>query len=80
MAKFSLTLSLIFYISFVTGKPNFSVKVDHRMEAISILYALATLDTLDTKPTPSTYYKDFKENFSKCKNHPSIRWYRNLDK
>lgn len=60
------------------GQKNISVKIDHRIEAISIFYTLATMDTLNTKPTPSIYYKQFNQYFADCKNHKAIDWYRNL--
>ncbi len=61
------------------AQDNLNVKVDQRMEALSIFYTLSTVDTLDIKPTPSTYYKDFKTYFEPCKNHKSLNWYRNLE-
>ena len=61
------------------AQENIEVKIDKRIEAISIFYTLATRDTLDIKPTPSTYYKDFDTNFDKCKNHQSLNWYRYLE-
>lgn len=60
------------------GQKNITVKIDHRIEAVSIFYTLATMDTLDTKPTPSIYYKQFSQYFADCKNHKSLDWYRNL--
>jgi hypothetical protein len=58
---------------------NITVKIDNRIEAITIFYTLATRDTLDVKPTPSKYYKDFNVYFEKYKNHKSLNWYRNLE-
>jgi hypothetical protein len=57
------------------------VKIDNRIEAISIFYAMAIgRDSLDIKPTPSIYLNDFDRYFEKNKNHKSLNWYRNLDK
>lgn len=61
------------------GQKNITVKIDPRIEAVSIFYTLATMDTLDTKPTPSIYYKQFNQYFADCKNHKSLEWYRNLN-
>ncbi|WP_417357555.1 DUF4932 domain-containing protein [Flavobacterium sp.] len=61
------------------AQDNLDIKVDPRMEALSIFYTLATADTLDIKPTPSTYYRDVKLYFEPYKNHESLNWYRNLD-
>jgi hypothetical protein len=72
-----LILSLMAHISF--GQKIFSLRTDPRVEALSIFYTLATADTLDTKPTPSTYYRDVKIYFERHKNHPSLNWYRKLD-
>ncbi|WP_298137764.1 DUF4932 domain-containing protein [Flavobacterium sp.] len=56
------------------------VKVDNRIEAVSIFYAMAIgRDSLDVKPTPSIYLKDFDTYFKPYKNHKSLNWYRNLD-
>jgi len=60
------------------GQKIFSIKTDPRIEALSIFYTLATADTLDTKPTPSTYYRDVKAYFKKYNDHPSLNWYRKL--
>lgn len=65
--------------SFAFSQKNVNVKIDPRIEAITIFYTLATRDTLDEKPTPSTYYKDFDNYFDKYKDHKSLNWYRNLD-
>ncbi len=73
-----LILFLMIHISSFAQK-KISVKIDHRIEAISIFYTLATMDTLDTKPTPSVYYKQFNQYFANCKNHESLNWYRNLE-
>lgn len=57
------------------------VKVDNRIEAVSIFYAMAIgRDSLDIKPTPSIYLKEFDEYFKPYKNHKSLNWYRNLEK
>ena len=57
------------------------VKVDNRIEAVSIFYALAVgRDSLDIKPTPSIYLKDFDDYFKENKNHKSLIWYRNLER
>lgn len=61
------------------AQQNLVVTIDDRMEALSIFYTLATADTLDVKPTPSTYYKDVKTYFEPYKNHASLNWYRNLE-
>ncbi|MCY0970744.1 DUF4932 domain-containing protein [Chryseobacterium wangxinyae] len=61
------------------SQKNVSVKIDNRIEAVTIFYTLATRDTLERKPTPSIYYKDFNNYFEKYKNHKSLNWYRNLD-
>ncbi|WP_183906796.1 DUF4932 domain-containing protein [Rufibacter immobilis] len=60
------------------AKNGLTVEIDHRMEALSIFYTLATADTFDIKPTPSTYYKDLQEYFAPFKDHRSLNWYRNL--
>ncbi len=72
-----IVLLPVFYIS--QAQENLDVKIDYRMEALSIFYTLATVDTLDVKPTPSNYYKDFKTYFEPYKNHKSLNWYRNLE-
>ena len=57
------------------------VKVDNRIEAVSIFYAMAIgRDSLDVKPTPSVYLNDFDTFFKPYKNHKSLNWYRNLEK
>ena len=76
---FFTILTLTFVIQSFSQK-KISMKIDKRIEAITIFYTLATSDTLDEKPTPSKYYKDFDEYFEKYKNHESLNWYRNLDK
>jgi len=53
------------------AQKNVSVKIDNRIEAVTIFYTLATRDTLERKPTPSIYYKDFNNYFEKYKNHKS---------
>ena len=73
----TLTLSLISTLSY--GQKIFSVKTDNRVEALSIFFTLATADTLNTKPTPSTYYRDVKAYFERYKDHTSLNWYRKLD-
>lgn len=55
------------------------VRVDTRVEAISIFFTLATRDSVQAVPTPSTYYHDFNQYFEEYKNHPSVVWYRNLN-
>lgn len=77
--KFILTGIFITFLSTLIAQENLEVKVDHRMEALSIFYTLATVDTMDFKPTPSYYYKDFKTYFDQYKNHKSLNWYRNLE-
>ncbi|KLT63742.1 DUF4932 domain-containing protein [Pedobacter sp. BMA] len=72
----TLLLSLLTTISF--GQKIFSIQTDPRVEALSIFYTLATANTLDTKPTPSTYYKDVKTYFKSYNQHQSLNWYRNL--
>ncbi|KFC19522.1 DUF4932 domain-containing protein [Chryseobacterium sp. FH1] len=74
---FTFLFFTIFIHSF--AQKNVNVKIDSRIEAITIFYTLATRDTLDRKPTSSTYYKDFNSYFEKYKNHKSLNWYRNLD-
>jgi hypothetical protein len=77
-------LKTFFTILFLTlciqsfAQENITVKIDERIEAVTIFYTLATRDTLDRKPTPSTYYNDFNNYFEKYKNHQSLNWYRNL--
>lgn len=68
-----------FLFNFTFSQDNLSVKIDERMEAISIFYILATKDTLKVEPTPSTYYKDVKKHFKGLQNHESLNWYRNLE-
>ena len=72
----STILILLTHLSF--GQKIFSIQTDPRIEALSIFYTLATADTLDTKPTPSTYYRDVKTYFEDYKDHPSLNWYRKL--
>lgn len=76
---FFTILTLTFFFQSFSQK-KVSVKIDKRIEAITIFYTLATRDTLDEKPTPSKYYKDFDEYFEKYKMDKSLIWYRNLDK
>jgi hypothetical protein len=73
-------LSLIFTIhaGVSYGQEILSIKTDPRVEALSIFFTLATADTLDTKPTPSTYYRDVKAYFRKYNDDPSLNWYRKL--
>ncbi len=79
MKKFFLLL-LIFTVFFkFFGQKAVEVKIHPRIEALTIFYTLATRDTLDIKPTPSVYYKDFDSYFEKYKDHQSLNWYRNLD-
>ncbi|WP_316797459.1 DUF4932 domain-containing protein [Pedobacter agri] len=73
---FSIVFLVHFYPCF--SQKNINVKIDERIEAITIFYTLATRDTLDRKPTPSTYYRDFSNHFEKYKNHNTLNWYRNL--
>lgn len=78
----SRTFFIILFITIFNksfAQKNVNVKIDNRIEAVSIFYTLATKDTLDRKPTPSIYYKDFDNYFEKYKNHKSLNWYRNLD-
>ncbi|WP_339918096.1 DUF4932 domain-containing protein [Yeosuana marina] len=77
--KFILFALFITLFNTLRAQDNLNVKVDHRMEALSIFYTLATVDTMDIKPTPSNYYKDFKTFFERYKNHKSLNWYRNLN-
>ncbi len=62
------------------GQVPFEVRIDPRFEAISLFYTLATADSLDTKPTPSKYYKEAKDYFADCKFNTSLEWYRKLDR
>ena len=77
--RFILFAILILLFNALHAQDNFDVKIDDRMEAISIFYTLATIDTLDVKPTPSIYFKDFITYFAPYRNHNSLNWYRNLD-
>lgn len=77
--KFNIFLFTVLFFLKVNAQSNLKIKIDDRMEALSIFYTLATVDTLDTKPTPSIYYNDVKKYFEPYKNHPSLDWYRNLD-
>ncbi|MDN3618770.1 DUF4932 domain-containing protein [Polaribacter undariae] len=77
--KFIIFGILVIIYNSTKAQENLSVKVDQRMEALSIFYTLATVDTMDIKPTPSIYYKDFKTHFEPYKNHKSLNWYRNLE-
>lgn len=79
MKKILLIITILFLNNSFSQK-NLEVKIDKRVEAITIFYTLATRDTLDVKPTPSKYYKDFDSYFEKYKNHESLNWYRNLEK
>lgn len=65
----------------IDAQNNISVRIDSRMEALSIFYILAIRDSLETeeKPTPSMYYKDFSDYFETFKNQVDISWYRSLD-
>lgn len=74
-----LRFYLLLLPTLLWSQDNLDIKVDNRMEALSIFYTLATADTLDIKPTPSTYYRDVKLYFEPYKNHESLNWYRNLD-
>lgn len=78
MHKFLLLLLIITASGSSYGQKNVRVEIDPRIEAITIFYTLATIDTFDRKPTPSIYYKDFDTYFKPYKNHPSLTWYRNL--
>ena len=77
MKNILLIISILFFNNSFSQK-YLEVKIDKRVEAITIFYTLATRDTLDVKPTPSKYYKDFDSYFEKYKNHESLNWYRNL--
>jgi len=81
MTKYYISFLLVICLSFSSfGQTSFKVKIDYRFEAISLFYTLATVDTLDIKPTPSTYYRDVKNYFASCHLNPSLEWYRKLDK
>jgi hypothetical protein len=81
MAKYYISvLSFLCFYLCSFGQTSFKVKIDPRFEAISLFYTLATADTLDIKPTPSTYYQDVKKHFASCKLNSSLEWYRKLDK
>ena len=73
---FVLLLSFFSTVSY--GQKIFSVKTNPRVEALSIFFTLATADTLDTKPTPSIYYREVKAYFKPYHEHPSLNWYRKL--
>jgi len=74
-----LVLMITIQASVSYGQKIFSVQTDTRVEALSIFYTLTTADTLETKPTPSTYYRDVKAYFRKYNDHPSLNWYRKLE-
>ncbi|MFC6098432.1 DUF4932 domain-containing protein [Flavobacterium qiangtangense] len=78
MHKLLLILLLLSVSGSSYGQKNVRVEIDPRIEAITLFYTLATIDTFDRKPTPSIYYKDFNTYFKPYKNHPSLTWYRNL--
>jgi len=81
MAKYSIAFLFFLCFNLSSFAQNaFKVKIDPRMEAVSLFYTLATADTLDIKPTPSTYYAAVKRYFAACQLHPSLNWYRKLDK
>lgn len=81
MYKYYISMLLFLCLNFSSfGQASFKVKIDTRLEAISLFYTLATSDTLDIKPTPSTYYGNVKNYFASCKLHPSLDWYRKLDR
>lgn len=81
MSKYLIpTLFFLCFNFSLFGQTAFKVNIDTRFEAISLFYILTTADTLDVKPTPSTYYRDVKKYFASCKLHPSLEWYRKLDK
>ncbi|WP_127131204.1 DUF4932 domain-containing protein [Pseudoflavitalea rhizosphaerae] len=69
-------------LSTARSQGTLTVRVDPRFEAISIFYFLATADTFDLpyRPTPSIYYGEVKRYFEKFKFHPSLEWYRKLDR
>lgn len=76
----NLFLLLFVFLSNLTFA-QVEVKVDNRIEAVSIFYAMAIgRDSLNIKPTPSIYLKDFDAYFKPYKNHKSLNWYRNLEK
>lgn len=77
--KFNIFLFTILFFFKINAQNNLKIKIDDRMEALSIFYTLAMVDTLEKKPTPSLYFKDVKKYFETYKNHPSLNWYRNLD-
>lgn len=77
MKKLLFLFLMIHVFSF--GQKKVNVKIDPRIEAISIFYTLATRDTLDKKPTPSVYCRQFDQYFEKYRQHSSLNWYRNLD-
>jgi hypothetical protein len=77
--RYILSIILILFTHLSFGQKIFSIQTDSRIEALSIFYTLATADTLDTKPTPSTYYRDVKTYFERYKDHPSLNWYRKLN-
>ena len=79
MCKQFCVILLFFVFNQLFSQKNVSVKIDKSIEAISIFYTLATKDTLERKPTPSTYFKDFNNYFENYKNHKSINWYKNLN-
>jgi len=74
-----LVLIITIHASISYGQKILSIQTDPRVEALSIFYTLATADTLETKPTPSTYYRDVKAYFRKYNDNPSLNWYRKLE-
>jgi hypothetical protein len=80
MAKYYIAIVLSWVTFSSYAQPLFKVKIDPRFEAISLFYTLSTVDTLNIKPTPSTYYRDVKNHFASCRLNASLEWYRKLDK
>lgn len=80
MRKILLLLLTITASAHSFAQKNVRVEIDPRIEAITIFYTLATIDTFDRKPTPSVYYKEFDAYFKPHKEHASLQWYRNLQR
>jgi hypothetical protein len=80
-AVFLLLSVFLLITSYCYGQktPDITVKVDPRFEAISIFFTLSTMDTLDVKPAPSVYFKKVKAHYKYFEDHPSVKWYRDLE-
>lgn len=81
MKKTLLTLSLLIFILSTTGQNNQEIlmppKVDKRAELLSIVFRLAGNNEYNMDMYKG-YVKDIHNHFDKYKNHPAIKFARNL--